>query len=79
MIALASRFADEHPVANALLIAGVVLLVITLVVFARPIGRAIHRFEMWVLRARGVADPEPPPDDEPPGAAGGGEPRRPGR
>jgi hypothetical protein len=70
MIELAGRFADEHPVANALMMAGVVLLVIVLVVFARPIARAIHRLEMWVLRARGVADPEPPPGVEPPAEGG---------
>ena len=70
MIVLAARFADEHPVANALLTAGVVLLVVALMVFARPIGRAIHRLEMWALRARGIADPEPRSADDGPPAGG---------
>ena len=49
---LAGRFADEHPVVNTIMIVVIVLTISTLVVFARPIGRAIHRLEMPVERGR---------------------------
>lgn len=61
---VAGRFSEENPVVNTILGVGIVLTTGALVVFHRPIGRAIHRLQMWAFRARGVADPEPLPTED---------------
>lgn len=65
MIELADDWWDAHPVANMLMAVGIVLVIALLVVFARPLTRALLSLDLWFMRARGVADPEP--EEEPPG------------
>ncbi|MGB3441303.1 MAG: hypothetical protein WBA97_21335 [Actinophytocola sp.] len=65
MIELAGQFAAEHPIVNLVIGGGIILLVIALVVFARPIGRAIHELNLWFMRAGGVADQDPADDRRP--------------
>jgi hypothetical protein len=64
IVDLAGRFSEEHPVVNTILGVGVVLTTGALLVFHRPVGRAIHRLRMWAFRARGVAAPEPRSDED---------------
>ncbi len=64
---LAADYFDEHPVVNAMILFGIVLTVVVVAVFHRPVGRALHAVVLWFMRAQGVADPEP---DVAPAAAG---------
>ncbi len=53
---IAQRFSETHPVLNAVLMVGVVLLIIGLVVFAKPVGRFLDWFNLRVMQALGLAD-----------------------
>lgn len=55
---LAQRYAETNPVANTIIGLSIVLLIVALVVFHRPIGRALHWIEMKIMQRHGAADPE---------------------
>ncbi|HWM05834.1 MAG TPA: hypothetical protein VNP92_26125 [Actinophytocola sp.] len=55
----AERFGDTFPVLNMVLGLGVVLLIVGLVVFAKPVGRLLGRLNLKVMQALGMADRDP--------------------
>jgi hypothetical protein len=61
---LAQRFSEAHPWLNLALGATVVLLIVALVVFAKPIGRLLGRLNRRLLQALGLAAQDRDPDGE---------------
>jgi hypothetical protein len=52
----AARWSDEHPVANVIILGGVILLVAGLIVFAKPVERFLDRANLRLLHVLGLAD-----------------------
>jgi hypothetical protein len=60
----AERFAQAHPVLNALLAVGAFLLIAGLLVFAKPVGRLLGWINLKAMQALGLADRDREPDKD---------------
>ncbi|MPZ81839.1 MAG: hypothetical protein GEV28_16135 [Actinophytocola sp.] len=63
---LADRFAHPNPVTNMVMGLALMLLLVGLVVFAKPVARLLDRVNLKAMQAQGLADPEPDPEPGPP-------------